>query len=152
MQCFTCNLSPICKIFQTINDSKMVADITINNCKMYQGQYGMPAVNQQVPQQHPPQQPLRPQRSPEQLSAMNDIIRQKQQEIKETEEVELSIEVDNEESSAPVVPLKRPCGTCGYETTRLFPCDGCGQEICDGCAVNSAEDGKKYCEPCWDKM
>jgi hypothetical protein len=145
MQCYTCNLSAICKVFQMINDTKMVADITVNNCRIAQGQVPAQAAPG-VPPAHPQQ--LRPQRTPEQLSDISERIRQAHQEMKEapSEEVELLVEVSSDEEAA--APQK--CGTCEQETSKV--CAGCGNAVCEGCSVESAENGKQYCEPCWDKL
>ena len=155
MQCYTCNLSPICKIFQTANDAKVVADVAITNCKLYQPQSGVQAVNPvpiiQKPAPAPVNHPQIRQRTPEQISQVSERIRQMQKEMKENKE-EPSVKAEQDDMRPQVISIKKKCATCGQETKISMSCAGCGTSICDGCAVESVEDGKSYCETCWDDL
>lgn len=141
-----------------VNDAKVVADVTINNCRLYQAQSGAQAINTTAPISQPvpspinQQQRVRMQRTPDQLSEISKRIREKQKELNETSEEEISIQIENEDIKPQVIPFKKECKTCGQETKVSLICAGCGASICDGCAVESADDGKPYCEPCWDDL
>lgn len=147
-----------------VNDTKMVANITVNNCSMYSGSQAAVASPAPVPTYSSPspamqqqQTPLPRQRTPEELNNVSERIKQAQKEReKGTEEVQLMIPAvkteEQPEEKKVVVPLKKVCKTCNQETTIEKYCNGCGTAICDGCAVESADDGKPYCEPCWDKL
>lgn len=145
-----------------VNDTKMVANITVNNCAMYSGnQTVAPAAAPSYPSPAPTpvqQQPSIPrQRTPEELSSVSERIKQANRQIKETEEEVDFMMPSAEEEESPeekkvIVPLKKVCGNCEQETIVEAQCNGCGTPICDGCGVESAEDGKSYCEPCWNKL
>lgn len=152
MQCFTCNLSSICKIFQMINDTKMTADVTVSNCKLYNSNSG--AFNSSVTQSTL-MHPQRLQRTPEQLNAVSELIKEqriKQGELPAKPSSTVNIKDDSEEADTPkVITLKKVCSSCEKEAKALLVCSECGASICDGCSTESIVDGKSYCETCWEK-
>lgn len=148
MQCYSCTLMPICKIFQSINDAKAIADISLSNCKLYQNNGEQPQPIVEASKQQPQ---LRAQRSPETLNKIAGKIREKQKEMNKN--VEEPIEKDGEEPEKVVISLtKKPCETCGNQISSTLICHNCGVSICGSCAVESITDGKMYCEKCWDQQ
>ena len=153
MQCYTCQFSSICKVFQMANDFKIIADVYITNCKVFFGQVlptGESVINTNPGQ--PNNNFSRTQRTPQQLNEISERIRKEHDKLKKKpKEKEEAKDISIQEKLT-IVHLKNNCPTCGAEAGTLLKCAGCGKDICHGCAVESIEDGQPYCEECWDRL
>lgn len=137
MQCHACNLSDICKIFQMVNDMKSIAAIHVSDCRYYQ------AKKENAPYQFqeasmPPlsgQDHLRRYRTPEELNAISERIKQEHE--KQTKKEDIG-------------SFKFTCNECNDENVGIMLCSNCGKSVCDNCLVEDAQDNKVYCQDCWD--
>lgn len=126
MECYTCDLTSICKIYEFISLQKSHADMTVNHCRIKR--HNKEAV---AP---PPEQELKV-RSAEAIATVSDRIRKLTPEpvVKET--------LDE-------------CPNCkqGARPTDICECKSCNKKLCIGCAVEDGPSKKFYCEECWDNI
>lgn len=138
MQCYTCNLSGICKIFQMIQDTKMTADIIVSNCKMYNHSSNIKSTE--------PNQNFVRQRTPAELNSVSDRIKELTKQSKKPDDTVVAIQPT--EVKAEEAKNKKQCPECG--STYVVTCSSCNKETCGDCATE-AIDGKIYCAKCWEE-
>lgn len=133
MQCYSCNIAGICKIYQMVNDSKLIATVTISDCKVANGGPSVRPVD--IEKARETLYKTREQRTPEQLSAISE-------KIKNNEPGVMAIRS---------MPSRKTCPSCDNKTSgEILNCSKCGTQVCDSCLTESIEDKKTYCEKCWD--
>lgn len=132
MQCLSCDLTSICKIYEFISLQKAHADISVNNCRVKRT--GANASNN--PTETSPERDIKI-RSAEAIASVTERIR---------------------ELSAPSEPSVQEtfvqCPECeqGTRPSDICECSGCKKQLCIGCAVENSSDKKMYCEECWDNL
>lgn len=131
MQCLTCDLTSICKIYEFISLQKATADISVNNCRMKRT--GSTAIASNSPEVAPGSD-LKI-RSAKEIASVTERIR----ELSAPPETDVEI-LECPECKQPAKPFE------------LHHCDGCGKELCIGCITEDSSDKKMYCETCWDNL
>lgn len=125
MDCVTCNVRNICKVYEAIKPYGDIANIVVTNCTVKRkGAIAM----EETPQ--PTTQPVK-MRNPEELITISDRIK--------------------ELTPAEEQPSFIKCPDCEeeYEPKEFIFCNSCEKKLCMHCSVQ--EGPKRICEDCWGK-
>lgn len=133
MQCLTCDLTSICKIYEFISLQQAHADISVNNCRVKRTGTTANASN------------------PTEEASGHDF------KIRSAEAIASVTERIRELSAPPEPEIQETfvqCPECqqGARPSEITECEGCKKQLCIGCAVENSSDKKIYCEECWDNL
>lgn len=154
MNCYSCRLSGICKIYEAISIFKDTAKISVENCIHFSRESDARVPEVQNPQEAQPQQ-IKRTRPVDEIASVADRIRSLYDRAKENTVYEVAEEDPNEELTEEDLQKanNKSCKDCGDDDYHyLHVCEECKQYVCEGCGYVSADGGKFYCEPCWDKI
>lgn len=128
MECYSCDIRPVCKVYDAIQTHMHIANITVSNCSIRREDVAAapaPAI----------EQPVRPERRPEELASISDQIR--------------NLSTQQEEPAEERSYAECPDCNESYETKEFTACSDCGKNMCVHCAVRA--NGKVVCEDCYHK-
>jgi len=138
MICYTCNLTSICKVFEMSKSMSATINIVVNNCLIREGHEQIEAAPQ------PQQVSNVPVRTPDQLIAISDRIKEA---TKKTDDA-------TELADKAVEKLTVACSDCRKSVfvSTAVRCTRCENYTCENCVTHDMTSKKPYCETCWGKQ